>query len=89
MPKGKPTVSKEVKDQILKRIRDEGIPVSQAASEHGLSTKTIYNWLGKGVTTGPSILEVSRLRRENQALKELIGQITLEMSVVKKKGERD
>jgi transposase-like protein len=89
MPKGKPTVSKEVKDQIIKRIRDEGIPVSQAAQDHGLSTKTIYSWLGKGVTSGPSILEVSRLRRENQALKELIGQITLEMSMAKKKGERD
>lgn len=89
MPKGKPIVSKEVKDQILKRIRDDGIPVSQAASEHGVSTKTIYNWLGKGVTSGPSILEMSKLRRENQVLKELIGSITLEMSLAKKKNERD
>lgn len=89
MPKGKPIVSKEVKEQILKRIRDEGIPVSQAASEHGLSTKTIYNWLGKGVTSGPSILEMAKLRRENQALKELLGQITLEMSLAKKKNDRD
>jgi transposase-like protein len=89
MPKGKPTVSKEVKDQILKRIRDDGIPVAQAAQEHGVSTKSIYNWLGRGVTSGPSILEMSRLRRENQALKELLGQITLEMSLAKKKNERD
>ena len=49
MPKGRPLVSKEVKEQILKRIRDEGVPVAQAASEHGISTKTIYHWLGKGV----------------------------------------
>jgi transposase-like protein len=34
-------ISKEVKDQVLKRIKDEGIPVSQAAEEHGISTYTI------------------------------------------------
>jgi transposase-like protein len=89
MPKGKHVVSKEVKDQILKRIRDEGIPVAKAAEEHGISTGTIYNWLGKGVTSGPSILEMAKLRRENQALKELLGQITLEMSLAKKKNDRD
>ena len=85
MPKGKPSVSREIKEQILKRIRDEGVPVLEAAQEHGISTKTIYNWLGKGVTTGPSILEMARLRRENQALKELIGELTLAMSASKKK----
>lgn len=88
MPNGHPSVSKEVREQILKRIRDEGVPVSQAATEHGLSTKTIYGWLGKGVTTAPSILEMARLRRENQALKEMLGQITLDMSLEKKKNER-
>jgi len=31
MPKGQPSVSKEVKEQILKRIKEEGIPVAQAA----------------------------------------------------------
>lgn len=85
MPKGKPSVSKEVKDQILKRIRDEGIPVAQAASEHGLSIKTIYGWLGKGINAPPSILEMARLRRENQALKTLIGQIMLDLELEKKK----
>lgn len=85
MPKGKPAVSKEIKDQILKRIKDDGVPVSQAASEHGLSIKTIYHWLGTGVTAPPSILEVARLRRENQALKQLIGQIMLDLDAEKKK----
>lgn len=85
MPKGKPLVSKEVKEQILKRIRDEGLPVAQVASEHGLHPKTIYGWLGKNVTGSPSILEVSRLKRENQALKQLIGQIMLDLKLEKKK----
>ncbi len=85
MPKGRPSVSKDVKEQIIKRIREEGLPISQIASEHGLKPRTIYQWIARGVTAPPSILEISRLKRENQALKELIGQITLEMSLAKKK----
>lgn len=81
-------VSKDIKEQILKRIRDDGVPVSQAASEHGIKSNTIYTWLSKTVNAGPSILEMSKLRRENQMLKELLGQITMEMSLEKKKNER-
>lgn len=85
MPKGQPSVSKELKEQILKRVKEEGIPISQAAQEHGLKPGVIYNWISRGVTAPPSILEIAKLKRENQALKELIGQITLEMSLAKKK----
>ena len=35
--------------------------------------------------SAPSILEVARLKRENQALRELIGTLTLEMSLAKKR----
>lgn len=87
MPKGHPGVSKEVKEQILKRIKEEGVPVAQAAAEHGLKPQAIYQWITRGVVAPPSVLEISRLKRENQALKELIGQITLEMSLTKKKAD--
>lgn len=87
MPKGHPSVSKDVKEQIIKRIKEDGLPVSQVAAEHGLKPRTIYQWIAKGVTAPPSILEISKLKRENQALKELIGQITLEMSLTKKKAD--
>ena len=85
MPKGHPVVSQEIKDQILKRIKEEGVPVAQAANEHGIKPGLIYNWISRGITAPPSILEISKLKRENQALKELIGELTLEMSLVKKK----
>ena len=87
MPRGHPSVSQDIKAQILKRIKDDGIPVSQVASEHDLKPKLIYGWIAKGVTASPSILEISKLKRENQALKELIGELTLEASVLKKKGD--
>jgi transposase-like protein len=85
MPRGHPSVSKEVKEQILKRIKDDGVPIAQIAQEHGISTKTIYNWLGRGVKAPPSILELSRLKRENQGLMELIGRMTVKLSSAEKK----
>lgn len=87
MPKGQPAVSKEVKEQILKRIKEDGIPVAQVAEEHGLKPRLIYQWISKGVTAPPSILEVARLKRENQALKELIGEITMDLRLEKKKAD--
>lgn len=87
MPSGIPLVSQEVRDQIVKRIREEGVSVAQAAEEHGLKPRAIYQWIAKGVTAPPSILEIARLKRENQALKEVIGELTLEMSLAKKKND--
>jgi len=85
MPKGKYKVSPEVKQQILKRIKEEGVSVTQAAEEHGLSTQTIYGWIAKGVTAPPSVLELSRLKRENQTLHEIIGRLTVKLSLAEKK----
>jgi transposase-like protein len=85
MPKGKYKVSPEVKAQILKRIKEEGVTVTQAAEEHGLSTQTIYGWIAKGVTAPPSVLELSRLKRENQTLHEIIGRLTVKLSLAEKK----
>lgn len=68
----------EVKEKILSKIKNEGITVSQAATEYGLSTKTIYNWLrGKTLNAG-SILELSRIKRQNKLLLELVGRLTME-----------
>ncbi len=35
-------VSAETKEQILKRIKEESLPVSRIAEEHGISPNTIY-----------------------------------------------
>ena len=78
-------ISKEVKDQILKRIKDEGVSVTQAAEEHGISTKTIYGWLTKGVSGNPSWTQVAKLKKENKALLELVGQLTVTLSTAQKK----
>ena len=85
MPKGKPVVSADVKQQILKRMKEDGVPVAQLAQEHGISDKTIYGWVSKGLQGQPSLMEVSKLKRENQALRELLGKVLFESAMAQKK----
>jgi transposase-like protein len=77
-------IPKEIKEQILKRIKEEGITVSQAAADAAVSTKTIYNWMrGKTLSDG-SILEIARLKRQNKELLEIIGELTHDLKKSKK-----
>lgn len=78
-------IAPEVKQEILRRIKDEGVPVSQAAKEHGISDATIYSWLGKGVRGAPSLAELVKLKRENRELLELVGELTVKLSHTQKK----
>lgn len=78
-------VSADVKRQILDRVKEGGISIGQLAQEHGLSNRTIYGWLSKGATGAPSWLELNKLKRENSALKELLGRVILETELSKKK----
>ena len=39
----KQKIAKEIKEQIINRIKNEGVSVSEAATEHGLSPNTIYS----------------------------------------------
>lgn len=78
-------ISVDVKKQIMDRIKEGGVSISQIAEEHGISNRTIYGWLSKGATAAPSWIEVNKLKRENTALKELIGKLTYDMTVAQKK----
>lgn len=84
MSKAQP-VAADVKRQILDRIKEGGVSISQIAEEHGISNRTIYGWLSKGATAAPSWLELNKLKRENAALKELLGKVMLEIEFSKKK----
>lgn len=78
-------IPQEQKDEILSAIKG-GLSVADAATQYSVSNKAIYRWLGRQTdNTGTSALEVSRLKRENQDLKEIIGALTLE----KRRGEKN
>lgn len=77
-------IAKEVKDQILFRIKHEGVSGAQAARDAGVGTKTVYGWLAKEALGSVSILELNRLKRENEGLCKIIGKLTLEMDKQKR-----
>lgn len=77
-------ISEDIKQQIVAKIRDEGLSVPKASEEFGLSRNTIYSWIGAKTEGEPSIMEISRLKRENAELKQIIGGLTLNMERGKK-----
>jgi transposase-like protein len=78
--------SAEVKEKVLLDIKN-GMKVSEAATTHGVTTKSIYRWLrGQADNTGTSSLEIAKLRRENQELKELVGLFALQKKRAEKNG---
>lgn len=38
-------IVKEIKDEIINKLKHEGLSVMDAAKQYGISDKTIYNWL--------------------------------------------
>ncbi len=73
-----------LKDRIIEKLKSEGLTVTQASVEFGVSKNTIYGWLHRKAGGDPSALEISKLRRENKELKELIGAFALDTERRKK-----
>jgi len=88
MPIGKVT-PKEIREQILNRIKDDHIPVSQASREFGISDNTIYGWISGKASSSPGLLEVNVLKRKIESLYLLIGQLTAQLSEEKKKNSHN
>jgi len=77
-------IPKEIKEEIIAKVQ-AGERVAELAKQYGISTKTIYGWLrqdtGEGVV---SVLQYNKLKRENEELKRLVGELTLNMHLQKK-----
>ena len=77
-------IAKAIKEEIIGKVR-AGERVVDLAEQYAVSTKTIYGWLrqdsGEGVV---SVLDYNKLKRENEELKRLIGELTLNMHLQKK-----
>lgn len=78
-------VSPEIKEQILGRIKNDGVTIKQASQEHGIPESTIATWLARRVEGQPSLGDIIKLKRENDQLKMLLGEITLKLSEAQKK----
>lgn len=78
-------VPPDVKADILRRVKEEGIAVSQAAKDAGISEAAIYTWLGTGAAGTPSWADFSRLQKQNRELFEVVGELTVKLSQAQKK----
>lgn len=77
-------IPKEIRDEVLAKAR-AGEKVIALGERYGISAKTIYGWLSKDSGEDVvSVLKYNKLRRENEELKRLLGEVTLEMSLGKK-----
>ena len=80
------TIPKEIKDEILEKVHRGG-KVADLTKAYGLGDNTIYNWLSRiASSSADSGLTIGHLRRENEALKVLIGELSLQVSKRGKKG---
>ena len=78
-------IDQTTKELILGEIKN-GLKVVDAAIKYSVSDKTIYHWMRvQADNTGTSSLEVAKLKKEIQDLKEIIGTFALE----KKRGEKN
>ncbi|MCX6706208.1 MAG: transposase [Candidatus Woesebacteria bacterium] len=78
--------SRELKEEILNKIKSEGITAIEAAKRYGIDVNNIYRWVSSGVAGAKgNIFAINRLKRENQQLKQIIG----EMCFQKERGKKD
>lgn len=83
----KPPIKRELREEILQKVREGKETVLAIATQYGISDAAIYYWLRQGVEGATSpVLESNRLRKENEALKKIIGELVLEKSRGKKGG---
>jgi transposase-like protein len=78
--------TKETKKEILEKVK-KGEKVTEVAEQYGISSKTVYAWLQVDTTReeSVSVLKYNKLKRENDELKRLIGELTYNLSHGEKK----
>lgn len=70
--------SKEIKDEAVAKVRD-GKTVADVAREYGANDMSVRNWLARDANGEKTdALEVSKLKRENEALYKIIGELVYE-----------
>jgi transposase-like protein len=71
--------SKELKEEVIGKIKTEGITAVEAAKRFGIDVNNIYRWVSSGVGgVRGNLWEINRLKKENRELKQIIGEMMFE-----------
>lgn len=84
MPRGIPSLTSEQKEEIQRRIKEQGECVPDLAKEYGCPPKVIYNMLRNGANTPNTLLALAKLKREHEALLTIIGRLVADATMGKK-----
>ena len=79
-------VPQDKREEIISKIRDKGMTVTEAARQYNIGPKAIYSWMRDGVANSSTslILENNPLKKENEQLYNMLGRATVELKKVKK-----
>lgn len=50
----KKRITADIKEQVINRIKNDGVSVMQAAKDHGISDATVYTWIAKKTEGQPT-----------------------------------
>jgi len=89
MPRGIPTLTEAQKQEIIKRVTDKGERAVDLAREYKVDPKIIYNLLKTKANQHQAVLELAKLKRENEALISIIGQLVADSKLSKKRNKRE
>ncbi|OGZ68597.1 MAG: hypothetical protein A3C50_04155 [Candidatus Staskawiczbacteria bacterium RIFCSPHIGHO2_02_FULL_43_16] len=67
----------------MSRIKEKGEKVPDLAKEYGVKPQNIYSMLSS-TTGGSSTLEISKLKRERDALLQIVGKLIVDQKLGKK-----
>lgn len=69
----------KIQIQNILQKSEDGMPIQQIIEEYGISQATFYNWKSKyGRATPDDIHELKKLKEDNERLKRMFADLSLE-----------
>jgi len=84
MPRGYPSLTPEQRQDIMARIKEKGERVPDLAKEYGVKPQNIYSMLSHSATNSGALLELSKIKRERDALLKIVGELIVDQKLGKK-----
>ncbi len=84
MTRGYPSLNQQQKEEVISRVKDKGERVADLAKEYGVTAKAIYGYLARSGQCSNTLLQISKLKREKEALLKIVGQLIVDQRLGKK-----